>query len=98
MNKGIMINIDDTHFLFSRTVKGIEVDEAEIRRFVRQYQGTQATDLIFSIAGRIAGYPSEVATSWIDKYLQKEGIILSVTGVTALIKGPLVYKKPIIPF
>ena len=27
MNKGIMINIDDTHFLHSRTAKTIEVNE-----------------------------------------------------------------------
>ncbi len=72
MNKGIMINIDDTHFQNSRFVKGIDPTKEEAGRFVRQYEGTQVTDLIFSVAGRIAGYPSKVTTSWIDKYLQKE--------------------------
>ncbi len=72
MNKGIMLNIDDTHFLYSRSGKGIEVTEAEVRRFVRQYEGTQVTDLIFSCAGRIICYPSKVSTNWLDKYRQKE--------------------------
>lgn len=72
MNKGIMLNIDDTHFLHSRTAKGIEVNREELKRFVRQYEDTQVTDLIFSVAGRIVCYPSKAGTSWIDKYLQKE--------------------------
>ena len=72
MRKGIMVNIDDTHFIASRFRKNIEVDHDEIVRFAAQYEGTQVTDLVFSLAGRIAGYPSKVITSWIDKYLQKE--------------------------
>ncbi|MBE5766196.1 MAG: hypothetical protein E7335_03320 [Clostridiales bacterium] len=72
MRKGIMVNIDDTHFIASRFRKNIKVDRDEIVRFAAQYEGTQVTDLVFSLAGRIAGYPSKVITSWIDKYLQKE--------------------------
>lgn len=72
MKKGIMLNIDDTHFLHSRTRKGIEVNRDTLGQYIRQYEGTQVTDLIFSVAGRIACYPSKVTTSWIDKCLQKE--------------------------
>ena len=100
MNKGIMINIDDTHFLYSRTAKQIEVNEAELRRFVSQYKDTQATDLIFSIAGRITCYPSKVATSWIDKYLQKEenGQPVDYSGTYARLSYEMYMVRGIDPF
>jgi len=100
MNKGIMLNIDDTHFLHSRTVKNIEVNEAEIRRFVRQYEGTQVTDLIFSIAGRIICYPSKVGTSWIDKYLQKEenGRPVDYSNTYARLSYEMYMEKKLDPF
>ena len=100
MNKGIMINIDDTHFLYSRTAKNIEVNEAELRRFVHQYKPTQATDLIFSIAGRIVCYPSKVGTSWVDKYLQKEenGLPVDYSNTYARLSYELYMEKGLDPF
>ena len=72
MNKGIMINIDDTHFMQSRFIKNIDVDREELETFVSQYRHTHVTDLVFCAAGRIMCYPSEVSDSYIDKYLQKQ--------------------------
>lgn len=100
MNRGIMINLDDTHFLYSRRAKGIEVTKDEIARFVRQYEGTQATDLIFSIAGRIACFPSKVTTSWIDKYLQKEenGRPVDYSGSLAQLSYEMYIEKRLDPY
>ena len=100
MKRGIMLNIDDTHFLHSRSVKGIEVNRAEIERFVRQYENTQVTDLIFSVAGRIVCYPSKVATSWVDKYLQKEenGRPVDYSGTYAKLSYEMYVEKGLDPF
>ncbi len=72
MNQGIMLNIDDTHFAHSRWKKGIRPGRAELEAFVAQYEGTQVTDLMLDVAGRIAGFPSRIKESWVDKYLQKQ--------------------------
>jgi len=100
MNKGIMLNIDDTHFLFSRLSKGINPNLEEIKRFVRQYEGTQVTDLIFCAAGRIADYPSKVTTSWIDKYLQKEenGRPVDYSGTLVQVSYDMFVRKGLDPF
>jgi len=70
MNKGIMLNIDSTHFWHSRWQWGIYPDEAELRRFIAQYAGTQVTDILIDAGGRLATYPAKSRTSFLDKYHQ----------------------------
>lgn len=70
MNKGIMLNIDDTHYWHSRHKIGAHPDEEALRAYIRQYRNTQVTDLILCAAGRIACYPSKVTDSHLDKYHQ----------------------------
>jgi len=68
--KSVFVNYDDTHYAHSRTRNGVVPDEAEIRGLVRQYKGTDVTDLLFCIAGRIADVPNGAKDSWCDKYHQ----------------------------
>ncbi len=68
--KPVFVNYDDTHFVHSRTKAGVAMDEAEMRRMVRQYKGTDVSDLVFCIGGRIADVPNPVKESWVDKYHQ----------------------------
>ena len=71
MNQGIMLNIDGTHFTYSRHLKGIAPTEKEIRGMVTKYEGTKVTDLVFCSNERLACYPSKVTTDVVDKVLQK---------------------------
>lgn len=100
MNRGILLNIDNTHFFHSRLVRGVDVHEEELRRFVRQYEHTQVSDLIFCAAGRIASYPSKVVTSLIDKYLQREenGQPVDYTGTMAETAYDIFVRKGLEPF
>jgi len=66
----VFVNYDDTHFMHSRDRFGLKVDEAEIRSLVRQYEGTDVSDLVFCIGGRIADVPNKAKESWLDKYRQ----------------------------
>ena len=77
----VFVNYDDTHFVHSRTKFGVEMTADEMRRLVRQYKGTDVTDLLFCISGRIADVPNSVKESWIDKYLQtnENGYAVSYT-------------------
>ncbi len=68
--KSVFVNYDDTHYALSRTQNGIVPDEAEIRGLVRQYRGTDVTDLLFCIGGRLADVPNGAKQSWCDKYHQ----------------------------
>ncbi len=68
--KRVFLNHDDTHFAHSRTKAGIDPDEEHVRDFVRQYKGTDVTDLLFCIGGRIADVPNSVKESWCDKFHQ----------------------------
>lgn len=70
MNKGIMVNIDDTHYWHSRWLIGAHPDEKALRDYIRQYGNTLVTDLLLCVAGRIACYPSRVCDSLLDKYHQ----------------------------
>ena len=70
MNKGILLNIDDTNYWYTRFNNGIHPDENEMRSMVHRYKDTHVTDLMFCIAGRMADYPSEVYESFLDKYHQ----------------------------
>lgn len=68
--KPVFVNYDDTHFVHSRTKFGVEMSAEEMRRMVRQYKGTDVTDILFCISGRIADVPNSVKESWLDKYRQ----------------------------
>ena len=70
MNRGIMLNIDNTHFWYSRWLNGLHPGPDELRAFVNQYAGTQVTDLMMCIFGRLANYPARSAESVLDKYHQ----------------------------
>lgn len=67
----VYLNIDDTHFGHSRAVCAIKVDEAECRRFISQYRGTDVTDLMLCCGGRIADIHGMGKESWVDKFHQK---------------------------
>lgn len=71
MRQGIIFNEDDTHFFYDHA-DGPTPDEAEARRFIRGYQGTQITDFMLCCAGRISGFPSSISDSWMDKYDQRK--------------------------
>ncbi len=77
----VFVNYDDTHFVHSRSKAGVKMTVAEMRRMVRQYKGTDVTDLLFCVSGRIADVPNAVKESWIDKYHQKveNGIAVDYT-------------------
>lgn len=70
MDKGILLNIDDTNYWYTRFANGIHPDENEMRSMVRRYKGTHVTDLMLCVAGRMADYPSKVYESFLDKYRQ----------------------------
>ena len=80
MDKRIMFNEDDTHFLFTRS--GWEnLGEKEIREFIRQYEGTGISDFLLCCAGQMSDFPSKVRECWLDKYDQKleNGIAVDYT-------------------
>lgn len=58
MNKGIMVNYDETQFWYTRKLWGIDIDEEALRDMVRFYAGTGVTDMLFSAGVRAAQYPS----------------------------------------
>lgn len=66
----VFLNYDDTHYAASRSKAGVVPTEDEVRGLVRQYRGTDVTDLLFCIGGRIAGVTNGVKESWCDKYHQ----------------------------
>ena len=66
----VFLNLDDTHFSWSRHQAGIRPGEKEVRDYVRQYAGTHVTDLAICTGGRISSFPSKVMDCWLDKYHQ----------------------------
>jgi hypothetical protein len=71
IDRRIMLNEDETHFLHTRALLP-SLGEEEIRSFIRQYEGTQLSDMILSCGGRMANFPSKILDSWLDKYDQTE--------------------------
>lgn len=100
MNRGIMMNFDDTHFMHSRYRLGLHPGEKELRDFVRQYAGTQVTDLVYCCGSRISDFPSKIRMSWLDKYHQtvENGIPVDYTGTLLSIAKELYEDKKLDPF
>lgn len=63
-----MCNLDDTHFLMHRTAFGVDVDRAEMERFIDQYAGTSVSDFILCVNAQLSVFPSKVIESYVDKY------------------------------
>ena len=75
MDRRIMFNEDANHYFLTRGNAGMiggSRDEAYIREFIRQYEGTQVSDFMLNCFGRIASYPSALWDSYLDKYYQTE--------------------------
>jgi len=68
--KPVFLNYDATHFDYSRSQAGMQVDETEMRRLVRQYADTQVSDMLFDVGGRTSNGPSAVKESCCDKFRQ----------------------------
>lgn len=100
MNHGIMLNIDDTHFMYSRYKNGIHPGEKELRDFVRQYAGTNVTDLVLCCGGRISDFPSKIRMCWLDKYHQtvENGIPVDYKNTLLSISKELYEDKGLDPF
>ncbi len=71
MKRPLFLNIDDTHFLFSRFKAGIYPDEEHIRDMVRPYGQTSVSDLVLCCCGRISDIPGLGKESWLDKVHQR---------------------------
>lgn len=67
--KPVFVNYDDTHFLCSRSSQE-KFEESDVRQMVRQYRGSDVTDMLFCIGGRIADITNSVKMCWLDKYDQ----------------------------
>lgn len=68
--KQVFVNYDDTHFFYSRS-SWEKIDETDVRQMVRQFRGSDVTDMLFCIAGRIACVTNGAKMSWLEKYDQK---------------------------
>ena len=56
---GVMCNLDDTHFLMHRTAFGVDIDRAEMERFIDQYAGTSVSDFILCVNAQLSVFPSK---------------------------------------
>ena len=100
MNRGIMLNIDDTHFYSSRYRIGAHPDEAQLRAYIGQYAGTHVTDLMLCAAGRMADYPSGAVESFLDKYHQtrENGLEVDYTRTLLAVPRELYEEKGLDPY
>lgn len=64
----LLFNEDLNHFLFTRLLNGVEVDEKEILSFIDQYADSGITDFIINVSDSKAWYPSKRGENVLDLY------------------------------
>ena len=66
--EGIIVNIDAEDYLAACGANSPTV--AEIKAYASAFDGSQVTDFVIGVNNKIAAYPSDVWTDYLDKYNQ----------------------------
>ncbi len=68
----LFYNEDWIHFVWVRYSAGIDVTEAELRKYIYSLKGTQVTDFVMNVNGTISMSDSKVLETFADKFLATE--------------------------
>lgn len=64
----LFFNEDPNHFLYTRSIAGVEVGEKEIRDFIYQYKDTAVTDFMVCLNSSIGWFPCKSRLSALTRY------------------------------
>ena len=68
----LFYNEDWIHFVWVRYSAGIDVTEAELRKYIYSLKDTQVTDFVMNLNGTISMSDSNVLETFADKFLATE--------------------------
>jgi len=89
--EGIIVNIDAEDYLAACAANSVTV--SDIKLYASAFDGSQVTDFVIGVNNKIAAYPSDVWTDYLDKYNQttENGVAVNYKEVPAVKGANLIY-------